>query len=82
MSEERPCVVKVFDDGIEHAIEVTAASVYEAAVLALRHFRRRPWSGNAAYEGFLRIEVWEPPTTRGKGWRGGEMPRPVRPDTP
>jgi hypothetical protein len=37
----RACRVSFTDsEGFEHAVEVAAASVYEAAVLALREFRR------------------------------------------
>ena len=37
----RPCRVLFTDsEGLEHAVEVAAASLYEAAVMALAQFRR------------------------------------------
>src|SRR5262249_55923215 len=63
---QRPkkCVVTFRDyEGVDHAAVVTADSLYEAAVVALRQFRRADWSRDGALDlGSLRIEVWEPPT--------------------
>jgi hypothetical protein len=37
----RPCRVSFTDsEGVEHAVELAAASLYEAAVMALAEFRR------------------------------------------
>ena len=41
----RPCVVSFVDStGIRHSIEVAAESLYEAAALGVREFRRHPWT--------------------------------------
>jgi hypothetical protein len=38
----RICVVSFIDsEGLEHAVQIAAASLYEAAVLAMAEFRRR-----------------------------------------
>jgi len=40
----RTCVVSFVDStGIRHSVEVAAESVFEAAALAVREFRRHPW---------------------------------------
>lgn len=40
----RTCVVSFVDStGIRHSVEVGAESLYEAAALAVREFRRHPW---------------------------------------
>ena len=64
MPDPRKCIVKFRDrDGVEHSTHVTAASLYEAALVALGQFRRDDWSREAAFEmGTLQVEVWEPPT--------------------
>jgi hypothetical protein len=42
----RSCVVSFTDaDGVEHSVRVSAASLYEAAVLALAEFRRHGFCG-------------------------------------
>jgi len=63
-SKPRKCVVTFRDaEGIDHAVVVNAESLYEAASLALRQFRRDDWSREAALDlGTLRIEVWDQPT--------------------
>ena len=44
MGNARTCVVSFVDSaGIRHSIEVAAASLYEAAALAVREFRSHPW---------------------------------------
>ena len=41
----RTCIVSFVDsEGIRHSIEVAAESLYEAAALAVREFRRHPWT--------------------------------------
>ena len=64
MAEARKCVVKMRDpEGIEHAVQVQAGSLYEAASLGLKQFRRSEWSREATFEaGMLQVEVWEAPT--------------------
>jgi hypothetical protein len=60
----RKCIVKFRDgEGVEHAVEVAAASLYEAAALELQRFRRCEWSREPSFEaGTLEIEVWDEPT--------------------
>jgi hypothetical protein len=60
----RKCVVKLRDaEGVEHAAQVSAESLYEAACLGLRRFRRSGWSRETAVEAeTLWVEVWEAPT--------------------
>src|SRR6267154_2196958 len=59
MPEARKCVVKMRDpEGIEHAVQVQAGSLYEAASLGLKQFRRSEWSREATFEaGMLQVEV-------------------------
>ena len=63
LSREQPrqCVVSFRDrDGVEHVAEVRAESLFEAAALALKQFRRAEWSREASLEtGTLRVEVCE-----------------------
>jgi hypothetical protein len=41
----RTCIVSFVDsEGIRHSIEVAAESLYEAAALAVREFRRHRWT--------------------------------------
>jgi len=43
MGNARTCVVSFVDSGgIRHSVEVAAESLYEAAALAVREFRRHP----------------------------------------
>jgi acyl transferase domain-containing protein len=60
----RKCVVKFRNgDGVEHAVEVAASSLYEAAALGLRRFRQCDWSREPSFEaGTLEVEVWDQPT--------------------
>ena len=53
------CIIKFRDgDGVEHAVEVAAASVYEAAALGLQRFRRCDWSREPSFEaGTPEVEV-------------------------
>ena len=64
MARPRKCVVTFRDsEGVDHAVVLTAESLYEAAVVALRQFRRADWSRESALDlGTLRIEVWDQPT--------------------
>lgn len=64
MAEARKCVVKLRDDeGVEHAVQVLAASLYEAALVALQQFRRSDWSREVALDAaLLQVEVWQAPT--------------------
>ena len=54
MPTARTCAVSFADsEGITHSVEVSASSLYEAAVLALAEFRRGPGTR-------LRVEVKAP----------------------
>jgi hypothetical protein len=87
MPKARKCVVTFRDgEGVDHAVVLTAESLYEAATVALRQFRRADWSREAALDlGTLRIEVWEQPTlyrvdvAKLEAWlrRSGGSPREV-----
>jgi hypothetical protein len=61
VGSSKKCLVSFRDpDGVEHVAEVAAESVFEAAALALKQFRRRDWSREASFEtGVLRVEVFE-----------------------
>src|SRR5437868_3634440 len=64
MANVRKCIVKFRDgDGVEHEVEVVASSLYEAAALGLRRFRRCDWSREPSFQaGTLEVEVWDQPT--------------------
>lgn len=61
MGSSKKCRVSFRDiSGVEHVAEVVGESVYEAAALALKQFRRSDWSREASFEtGTLRVEVCE-----------------------
>jgi hypothetical protein len=87
MPEACKCVVKLRDtNGVEHAVQVNATSLYEAALVALHQFRRTAWSHEATLETMtLRVEVWQAPTVykisadRVEKWlaRGDGSPRDI-----
>jgi len=87
MPESCKCVVKLCDtNGVEHAVQVGATSLYEAALVALHPFRRAAWSHGATLETMkLRVEVWQAPTVYKvsvdhlEKWltRGGGSPRDI-----
>jgi hypothetical protein len=87
MPESRRCVVKLRDlEGVEHVVQVTAGSLYEAACVALHQFRHREWSREALLQATtLHVEVWQAPMVyqvsvdRLEKWlaRGGGSPREV-----
>lgn len=61
MGEPRRCLVSFRDhDGVEHISEVMAGSLFEAAALALKQFRRAEWSREGSLDtAILRVEVCE-----------------------
>ena len=61
MGQFRKCIVSFRDrEGVEHIVEVTAESLYEAGALALQQFRRSQWSREASLDtGTLHVEVCE-----------------------
>jgi hypothetical protein len=87
MPQVRKCLVRLRDhDGVEHIVQVHASSLYEAACVALRQFRRSEWSREATLKTMtLQVEVWQAPTVYKIGidlldrWlaRSGGSPREV-----
>jgi hypothetical protein len=61
VGQPRGCIVRLRDaEGVEHVVEVTAGSLYEAGALALQQFRRSEWSREASLDAAtLRVEVCE-----------------------
>jgi hypothetical protein len=60
----RTCAVSFVDHrGILHTAEVSAESLYEAAVLAVRTFRSDPWIERFGPGVTLDVEIREPSTT-------------------
>jgi hypothetical protein len=61
MGSSKKCRVSFRDmSGVEHVAEVVAESVFEAAALSLKQFRRSDWSRDASFEtGTLSVEVFE-----------------------
>jgi hypothetical protein len=61
MGNSRRCLVSFRDgEGVEHVVEVTAESLYEAGAVALQQFRRAEWSREASLDtATLRVEVCE-----------------------
>ena len=54
----RTCVVSFVDStGIRHSIEVAAESLYEAAALAVKEFRRHPWTDGMEPGAVTRLAV-------------------------
>ena len=59
----RVCAVSFTDHrGIRHAADVSADSLYEAVVLAIKTFRGDPWLENVAPGTAIEVEVREPGT--------------------
>jgi hypothetical protein len=57
----RTCVVSFADvRGIRHTVEVQAESLFEAAILAVRTFKRDPWIEHVGTATVLDIDVREP----------------------
>ena len=57
------CSVSFKDErGIRHAVEVHAESLFEAAILAIRAFRKAPWIDGVGPAMPLEIEVRAPLT--------------------
>ena len=87
MPRSHKCVVTFRDsEGVDHAVVVQAESLYEAATLGLRQFRRADWSREEALDlGTIRVEVWEQPmvyrieVAKLEAWikRSGGSPRDV-----
>ena len=58
----KACRVSFRDpDGVRHQVDVNAESVYEAAVLALKVFKKSEWIDSIGTGTRLDIEVFEPP---------------------
>ena len=60
----RSCVVSFTDvSGIRHSVDVDAESLYEAAILAIKRFRKDPWVERVGDGTVIEVEIREPSTT-------------------
>jgi hypothetical protein len=83
VAELRTCRVSYRDlEGVTHTVEVSASSLYEAAVLALKAFEQTGWADHPV--GVMEVEVRSPavkhqiPVVRVTNWlRSAGMPRDV-----
>jgi hypothetical protein len=66
----RTCIVSFTDsEGIRHSVEVTASTLYEAAVLAINEFRRCGFTSNAPGPATrLTVAVKAPATSHEVQW--------------
>jgi len=65
----RTCVDSFVDSGgIRHSVEVAAESLYEAAALAVKEFRRHPWSDGIEPGTLTPLEVHIKRCWPGKPW--------------
>ena len=61
MASDRVCTVSFTDvRGVKHSVEVTAESLFEAAVLGVRRLRRSEWNDPPGQSAILEIEVRNP----------------------
>jgi hypothetical protein len=79
----RLCAVSFTDvRGIRHTVEVEAESLYEAAVLGVRRFRKDPWIERVGEATVLDVEVREPSARHAislaqvERWLSGATPNP------
>jgi hypothetical protein len=79
----RPCIVSFKDvQGIRHATEVEAESLYEAAVLGIQRLNSDPWLEKIGPATVLDVEVREPGTKHSlsrmqvERWLGGATTNP------
>ena len=79
----RSCLVAFTDiRGVKHSVEVTAESLFEAAVLGVRTFRSDPWIEHVGPATVLDIEVREPAAKHAitmmqvERWLGGASTSP------
>ena len=84
MPELRTCTVSYRDmEGVTHSVDVSAASLYEAAVLGLKAFEQMGWADHPV--GFMEIAVKSPavkhqvPVVKVTNWlrTAGRTPRDV-----
>jgi hypothetical protein len=80
----RTCSVSFVDHrGIRHAVDVQAESLFEAAVLAIQHFRQDPWLERIGPATVLDVEVRQPATRHAvslqqvERWLAGATPNPM-----
>ena len=80
----RTCSVSYLDHrGIRHAVDVQAESLFEAAVLAVQHFRQDPWLERVGPATVLEVEVRQPATRHAvtlqqvERWLAGATPNPT-----
>jgi hypothetical protein len=79
----RTCAVSFVDiRGIRHEAEVQAESLYEAAILGMRVFRKDPWIDHVGPATVFDVEVREPATKHAismqqiERWLGGATTSP------
>ena len=70
MSTPRACPVSLTDsENIRHSVEVTASTLYQAAVLAVAQFRRCSFTANApGLATRLTVAIKQPGTTHEVQW--------------
>jgi hypothetical protein len=75
VSTARTCLVSFTDsEGIRHSVEITASTLYEAAVLAIAQFRRCGFTENAPGPATrLAVTVKGPTTSHEVQWGKVEM---------
>jgi hypothetical protein len=80
----RTCAVSFLDHrGIRHTVDVQAESLFEAAVLAIQHFRQDPWLERVGPTTVLDVEVRQPATRHAvslqqvERWLAGATPNPM-----
>ena len=80
----RTCAVSFRDHrGIRHSVDVQAESLFEAAVLAVQHFRQDPWLERIGPATVLDVEVRQPATRHAvslqqvERWLAGATPNPM-----
>ncbi len=62
--EMRSCTVKIRgEEGVEHTVQVTASTLYEAVAMALRTFHNTEWIENAGRSADIHVTVQQPVVT-------------------
>jgi len=60
----KTCRVSFRDgDGVRHSVDVEAETLYEAAALALKRFKKSEWIGDVGAGTRIDIEIIEPPVS-------------------
>ncbi len=62
--EMRTCKVTIRgEEGVEHTVQVTAATLFEAVAMALRTFHNTEWVENAGRSADIHVTVQQPAVT-------------------